>query len=79
VDEIYHLAEWLERPTAGDKVETVMGSIPASTDKVVSEWLQMSAVLNKAHKNLKNPPFYKSKHKKNFRKRCEWGYLRRLR
>ncbi len=35
------LAEWLERLTANAKYATVLGSIPASSDTVESEWRQM--------------------------------------
>jgi hypothetical protein len=36
-----HLAEWLERLTVNAVVETVLGSIPASSDTVESEGLQV--------------------------------------
>jgi hypothetical protein len=38
---VVRTSEWLERPTANAKVETVLGSIPASSDTVESEGWQM--------------------------------------
>jgi hypothetical protein len=35
------LAEWLERLAANAKVAIVLGSIPATSITVESEWLQM--------------------------------------
>ncbi len=37
----WDLAEWLERPTANAEVATVLGSIPAVSDRVESEGRQM--------------------------------------
>jgi hypothetical protein len=51
-------AEWLERLTANAVVATVLGSIPAFSDTVESEWAADEAVLNIEHrkKNPKNSP-----------------------
>ncbi len=52
------VAGWLERLTANAGVPTVLGSIPASSDTVVSEGRQTDeAVLNTVHrkKSKKSP------------------------
>ncbi len=41
MDEIYSIAEWLERLTVNAEVANVLGSIPASSDTAESERRQM--------------------------------------
>ncbi len=56
----WDLAEWLELLAVNAKVVTVLGSIPASSDKVESEGRQMKpswiTYLHKKDKIQKNPP-----------------------
>jgi hypothetical protein len=54
------LAEWLERLAANAVVDTVLDSIPVSSDTVESEGQQMKQcwiAYIKTKKNPKNPPF----------------------
>ncbi len=50
------LAQWLKRLTANAKVASVLGSIPASSDKEESEGQQMKQVRYIMNKSTKKSP-----------------------
>ncbi len=54
----WDLAEWLERLTANAVVATILGSIPASSDTVESEWRQMMFNIVHKLKKSKKIPLY---------------------